>query len=59
MLVQRRTLSKYHTPGLWSNACCSHPCKGEDIKKSAIDRLIDEVGIKTNIYEIFSFIYML
>ena len=30
MLIQRRAINKYHSGGLWTNACCSHPRKGED-----------------------------
>ena len=58
LLIQKRAEHKYHSAGLWSNTCCSHPKSGEDIKESAIERLKDEVGITANIDEIFSFIYM-
>ena len=58
ILIQKRALNKYHSPGLWANACCSHPRIGENIKESAIERLKDEVGIYGDINEIFSFIYL-
>jgi isopentenyl-diphosphate delta-isomerase len=46
ILMQRRALSKYHTPGLWANTCCTHPHWGEDTPTAAIRRLDDELGIK-------------
>ena len=58
ILIQKRASHKYHSPGLWANACCSHPRIKENIKLSAIERLKDEVGIETDIEELFSFIYM-
>lgn len=57
MLLQQRAFSKYHTPGLWSNACCSHPRKSESTLDAAIRRLDEEMGLKCEINEIFSFIY--
>lgn len=44
-LLQRRALSKYHTPGLWANACCTHPLWGEDPAACAERRLGEELGI--------------
>lgn len=58
LLIQKRAISKYHSGGLWANACCSHPRKGETLKESAIDRLKDELGIETDVKELFSFIYL-
>ena len=57
LLLQKRSLSKYHSPGLWTNTCCSHPRPKMDLKKEASDRLEKEMGIKGDIEEIFSFIY--
>jgi len=57
LLLQRRALSKYHSPGLWTNTCCSHPLENEEYKDGAIDRLMFEMGIECNIKEVFSFIY--
>ena len=45
-LLQRRALSKYHTPGLWANACCTHPHWGEDMAACATRRLREELGIE-------------
>ena len=44
-LLQRRALSKYHTPGLWTNSCCTHPRWGEDPAACAKRRLAEELGI--------------
>ena len=46
-LFQRRALSKYHTPGLWANACCTHPYWEEDPQDCAIRRLREELGVNT------------
>lgn len=45
MLLQRRALSKYHSGGLWTNACCSHPAPDEDTPAAAVRRLMQEMGI--------------
>ena len=45
VLIQQRALSKYHTPGLWANACCTHPEWGEDAEVCALRRLHEELGI--------------
>jgi isopentenyl-diphosphate delta-isomerase len=44
-LIQRRALTKYHTPGLWANACCTHPHWGEAMEACATRRLWEELGI--------------
>lgn len=44
-LIQRRALSKYHTPGLWANACCTHPFWDEPPLACANRRLDEELGI--------------
>ena len=46
ILIQRRALCKYHTPGLWANTCCTHPEWDEDPVTCAIRRLDEELGIK-------------
>lgn len=45
ILMQRRALTKYHTPGLWTNTCCTHPCWDEDPRDCAIRRLDEELGL--------------
>ena len=45
ILIQRRALGKYHTPGLWANACCTHPGWDEDSRDCALRRLQEELGI--------------
>ena len=57
LLLQKRAVSKYHSGGLWTNTCCSHPREGEETINAANRRLIEEMGIKTNIRKVFDFIY--
>jgi isopentenyl-diphosphate delta-isomerase len=45
ILLQRRALQKYHTPGLWANTCCTHPHWGEAAEVCAVRRLAEELGI--------------
>ncbi|MFN4159616.1 MAG: isopentenyl-diphosphate delta-isomerase [Gemmobacter sp.] len=45
VLIQQRALTKYHTPGLWANTCCTHPHWGEDAAACARRRLEEELGI--------------
>lgn len=45
ILIQQRALSKYHTPGLWANTCCTHPEWGENPNQCANRRLREELGI--------------
>ena len=51
ILLQRRALSKYHTPGLWTNTCCTHPYWNENIDISAKRRLKEELGMTGIILE--------
>ena len=53
MLIQKRAQSKYHSGGLWTNACCSHPLPNEDIEIAVKRRLKFEMGIE--ITPIFSY----
>ena len=45
VLLQKRAAGKYHTPGLWTNTCCTHPFFGEDVVVCAKRRLREELGI--------------
>lgn len=60
MLIQRRAMDKYHSGGLWANACCSHPRRGETILDSVQKRMEVELGISIGSCipeEKFSFVY--
>lgn len=57
MLLQQRALHKYHSGGLWTNACCSHPRPGEDLMVAACRRLKEELGFEVKLEKIFDFIY--
>jgi isopentenyl-diphosphate Delta-isomerase len=57
MILQRRALDKYHSPGLWTNACCSHPSPNESLLDAANRRLQEELGIAVPMQKAFSFIY--
>lgn len=57
MLLQRRALEKYHSGGLWSNACCSHPLEGTTISGQARERLAFELGIDCPLREVFTYTY--
>ncbi len=56
-LLQRRSPEKYHSPGLWTNTCCSHPFPGETNIKAAHRRLSEEMGMQSDLKEIFHFLY--
>jgi isopentenyl-diphosphate Delta-isomerase len=57
MLIHQRALSKYHSPGLWTNACCGHPNKGEEILDAAHRRLEEEMGFDCEFEFKFKFHY--
>ena len=57
LLLQKRAFSKYHSGGLWTNTCCSHPREGEDTLDAANRRLDEEMGIKTSLRKVYDFIY--
>ena len=57
MLLQKRAANKYHSPALWTNACCSHPAPGQDTLKAATKRLQEEMGFTTSLEKVFDFIY--
>lgn len=57
LLLQRRAEAKYHFPGVWANACCSHPAPGEDLVASAERRLVEELGLACDLTEVGAFVY--
>lgn len=57
MLLQKRASTKYHSPSLWTNACCSHPMPGEETNDAALRRLKEELGFTTAISKAFHFTY--
>lgn len=57
LLLQKRADEKYHSGGLWTNTCCSHPRNNEDIIEAGKRRLNEEMGFECEIESVFSFIY--
>ncbi len=57
LMLQQRALHKYHSPGLWTNTCCSHQRLGETNIEAGKRRLFEEMGITSELTELFSFIY--
>ena len=57
ILLQKRAPNKYHSGNLWTNTCCSHPLENLSLVEPAKKRLVEEMGIKANLNEVFSFIY--
>lgn len=56
-ILQKRAHDKYHSNGLWTNTCCTHPNPGETVEDSAQRRLMEEMGIKCDLIKLFTFIY--
>lgn len=57
LLLQRRATNKYHSGGLWTNTCCSHPAPNQDTAEAAVKRLQEEMGIRANLDYHSCFIY--
>ena len=57
ILLQQRALGKYHSEGLWSNTCCSHPLPHESAASGAVRRLQEEMGIQASLSFLYSFLY--
>ena len=57
MLLQQRAFGKYHSEGLWSNTCCSHPLPHETPLSGATRRLQEEMGIQASLTFLYSFLY--
>lgn len=58
-LLQRRAPGKYHSGGLWSNACCSHPRSGEDMGEALARRLLEELGVTCDLEKVLETSYHL
>ena len=57
LLLQRRAVNKYHSGGLWTNTCCSHPRQNEKTKDAAKRRLLEEMGMRSTLKKQFDFVY--
>lgn len=57
IMMQQRAMHKYHSPGLWTNTCCSHPRDGEEVVEAGKRRLMEEMGFETDLEKRTSFIY--
>jgi isopentenyl-diphosphate Delta-isomerase len=57
LMMQQRAYGKYHSPGLWTNTCCSHPRKGETVEQAAHRRLMEEMGFDCGLKKAFHFTY--
>ena len=57
MLIQQRAMHKYHSGGLWSNSCCSHPRVGEELHAAVQRRLQEELGLQTPCRQVAEFVY--
>lgn len=57
LLLQQRSKGKYHSGGLWTNTCCSHPRPGENTLDAAYRRLQEEMGFQTELSHAFTFTY--
>ena len=57
LLLQKRSMLKYHSKGLWSNTCCGHPRHNESTEKAAHRRLMEEMGLDCSLEEVFQFTY--
>jgi len=57
LMLQKRNVNKYHSPGLWTNTCCSHQKDGESNINAGKRRLKEEMGFCVDLNELDSFIY--
>lgn len=57
LLIHQRAMGKYHSEGLWTNTCCSHPLPGETVLEAAHRRLQEEMGFDCELKSQFHFIY--
>lgn len=56
-IVQQRAFEKYHSAGLWTNTCCSHPNPGESSEDASYRRLLEEMGMDCELNYAFKFLY--
>jgi isopentenyl-diphosphate delta-isomerase len=54
LLLQQRGHGKYHSGGLWTNTCCTHPRPGEDTIDAAHRRLAEEMGVSCRLSPLFT-----
>jgi isopentenyl-diphosphate Delta-isomerase len=57
LLLQQRAIDKYHSGGLWTNTCCSHPRYGEETQQAVTRRMNEEMGLSCDTHFAFSFTY--
>lgn len=57
LMLQQRAFNKYHSGGLWTNTCCSHPAPGETNEQAAHRRLEEEMGFDCELEHAFAFLY--
>lgn len=57
LLMQKRESNKYHSPGLWTNTCCSHQRQNELLSEAIHRRLKEEMGFDCQLKEVFTFSY--
>ncbi len=57
VLLHQRAFEKYHSGGLWTNACCSHPRMNESLSEATTRRLNEEMGLACKMDKVFDFIY--
>ncbi|OHX65850.1 isopentenyl-diphosphate Delta-isomerase [Flammeovirga pacifica] len=57
LLLQQRALTKYHSGGLWTNTCCSHPSPGESLESAVPRRLNEELGIQSETIHVGHVLY--
>jgi len=56
-MLQKRAAEKYHSANLWTNTCCSHPYPKEKTEEAAERRLVEEMGIESELTKVLSFVY--
>jgi isopentenyl-diphosphate delta-isomerase len=57
LLLQKRARQKYHSGGLWTNTCCSHPAPGAELLQQARHKLQQEMGFACDLKHVLSFRY--